>query len=31
VIERAIENLSDKLTAEFIVVVLVCAAFLLHI
>ena len=31
VIERAIENLSDKLTEEFIVVVLVCAAFLLHI
>ena len=31
VIERAIENLSDKLIEEFIVVVLVCAAFLLHI
>lgn len=31
VIERAIENLQSKLTEEFIVVVLVCAAFLLHI
>ena len=31
VIERAIENLQDKLTEEFIVVVLVCAAFLLHL
>ena len=31
VIERAIENLAKKLTEEFIVVVLVCAAFLLHI
>jgi Cu(I)/Ag(I) efflux system membrane protein CusA/SilA len=31
VIERAIENLVKKLTEEFIVVVLVCAAFLLHI
>ncbi len=31
VIERAIENLRDKLTEEFIVVVLVCGAFLLHI
>jgi len=31
VIERAIENLEKKLTEEFIVVVLVCAAFLLHI
>ncbi|MCH8491387.1 MAG: CusA/CzcA family heavy metal efflux RND transporter, partial [Oceanicaulis sp.] len=31
VIERAVKNLSDKLTEEFIVVVLVCAAFLLHI
>ncbi|WP_027258743.1 efflux RND transporter permease subunit [Leisingera aquimarina] len=30
VIERAIDNLQDKLTEEFIVVVLVCAAFLLH-
>lgn len=29
-IERAIENLKKKLTEEFIVVVLVCAAFLLH-
>jgi len=31
VIERAIENLKKKLTEEFIVVILVCAAFLLHI
>ncbi|MEL6265449.1 MAG: CusA/CzcA family heavy metal efflux RND transporter, partial [Pseudomonadota bacterium] len=31
VIERAISNLSDKLTEEFIVVVLVCGAFLLHL
>ena len=31
VIERAIDNLQDKLTEEFIVVVLVCAAFLLHL
>ena len=31
VIERAIENLEKKLTEEFIVVVLVCAAFLLHV
>lgn len=31
VIERAIENLEKKLTEEFIVVVLVCAVFLLHI
>jgi Cu(I)/Ag(I) efflux system membrane protein CusA/SilA len=31
VIERAIENLQEKLTEEFIVVVLVCAAFLLHL
>ena len=31
VIERAIENLEEKLTEEFFVVVLVCAAFLLHI
>lgn len=31
VIERAIENLQKKLTEEFFVVVLVCAAFLLHI
>lgn len=31
VIERAIENLKTKLTQEFIFVVLVCAAFLLHV
>ena len=31
VIERAIENLQTKLTEEFIVVVLVCGAFLLHL
>ncbi len=31
VIERAIDNLRKKLTEEFIVVILVCAAFLLHI
>ena len=31
VIERAIDNLKKKLTQEFIVVVLVCAAFLLHL
>lgn len=31
VIERAIENLQKKLTEEFIVVILVCAAFLLHV
>ncbi|MCR9151463.1 MAG: CusA/CzcA family heavy metal efflux RND transporter [Rhodobacteraceae bacterium] len=31
VIERAIANLQKKLTEEFIVVVLVCAAFLLHL
>ena len=30
-IERAVENLQHKLTEEFVVVVLVCAAFLLHI
>ena len=30
-IERAIENLKKKLTEEFIVVVLVCGAFLLHL
>lgn len=30
-IERAIDNLKDKLTEESIVVVLVCAAFLLHL
>lgn len=30
VISRAIDNLKHKLTEEFIVVVLVCAAFLLH-
>jgi len=30
-IERAIDNLREKLTEEFIVVVLVCAAFLLHL
>ncbi len=30
-IERAIDNLADKLTEEFFVVVLVCAAFLLHL
>ena len=30
-IERAIANLKDKLTEEFIVVILVCAAFLLHL
>ena len=30
-IERAIDNLQKKLTQEFIVVVLVCAAFLLHL
>ncbi|MAW79687.1 efflux RND transporter permease subunit [Marinicaulis aureus] len=29
-IERAVENLYEKLTEEFIVVVLICAAFLLH-
>ena len=31
VIERAIENLRGKLGEEFLVVVLVCAAFLLHV
>ena len=31
VIERAIDNLQKKLTEEFIVVVLVCGAFLLHL
>ncbi len=31
VIERAIDNLQKKLTQEFIVVILVCAAFLLHL
>ncbi|WP_120499107.1 efflux RND transporter permease subunit [Roseovarius sp. EL26] len=31
VIERAIDNLQSKLTEEFIVVVLVCGAFLLHL
>jgi len=31
VIERAIETLKDKLTEEFIVVILVCGAFLLHL
>lgn len=31
VIERAINNLEEKLIEEFIVVVLVCAAFLLHL
>ncbi len=31
VIERAIENLWDKLTEEFLVVMLVCGAFLLHL
>ncbi len=31
VIERAIENLKKKLTEEFIVVILVCGAFLLHL
>ena len=31
VIERAIVHLQDKLTEEFIVVILVCAAFLLHL
>jgi len=31
VIERAIDNLRKKLTEEFIVVVLVCGAFLLHL
>lgn len=30
-IERAIDNLTHKLTEEFIVVVLVCGAFLLHL
>lgn len=29
-IERAVHNLYEKLTEEFIVVVLICAAFLLH-
>ncbi len=29
-IERAVENLVEKLSEEFIVVVLICAAFLLH-
>ena len=29
-IERAVENLFEKLTEEFIVVILICAAFLLH-
>lgn len=31
VIERAVDNLRDKLAKEFIAVVLVCAAFLLHL
>jgi len=31
VIERAVQNLQHKLTEEFVVVVLVCAAFLLHL
>jgi Cu(I)/Ag(I) efflux system membrane protein CusA/SilA len=31
VIERAIETLKDKLTEEFIVVILVCGVFLLHL
>ncbi len=31
VIERAIDNLTQKLTEEFLVVVLVCAIFLLHL
>ena len=31
VIERAVANLQEKLTQEFVVVVLVCAAFLLHL
>jgi Cu(I)/Ag(I) efflux system membrane protein CusA/SilA len=31
VIERAVETLKDKLTEEFIVVILVCGAFLLHL
>ncbi|HKL45138.1 MAG TPA: efflux RND transporter permease subunit, partial [Roseovarius sp.] len=31
VIERAIDNLQKKLTEEFVVVVLVCGAFLLHL
>jgi len=31
VIERAIQNLSKKLSEEFLVVVVVCAAFLLHL
>ncbi len=31
VIERAIENLQKKLSEEFIVVILVCGAFLLHL
>ncbi|MGR3316478.1 efflux RND transporter permease subunit [Roseovarius indicus] len=31
VIERAIDNLQKKLTEEFIVVILVCGAFLLHL
>ena len=31
VIERAIKNLQKKLTEEFIVVILVCGAFLLHL
>jgi Cu(I)/Ag(I) efflux system membrane protein CusA/SilA len=31
VIERAVANLQKKLTHEFVVVVLVCAAFLLHL
>ncbi len=30
-IERAVDNLKKKLTEEFVVVVLVCAAFLLHL
>ncbi len=30
-IERAVDNLRKKLTEEFVVVVLVCAAFLLHL
>ncbi|MEO1194096.1 MAG: CusA/CzcA family heavy metal efflux RND transporter [Pseudomonadota bacterium] len=31
VIERAIDNLTNKLSEEFLVVILVCAAFLLHL
>ncbi|GAB5389148.1 MAG: CusA/CzcA family heavy metal efflux RND transporter [Alphaproteobacteria bacterium] len=31
VISRAIDNLQNKLTQEFVVVIIVCAAFLLHL